>query len=340
MNYKVLEPHKDLIHLIIDFYTASVSNPTYYEDIKSFCLEFPLLKNKHNNASFLSLGYMTASAFRYYAFDRKLITGLQSPLYEIILDLLSKNMILLKMEINTYNNNEVLYYSHPTKEYLDFHKRNDLFLNKIFGFEFLAAKYETSVLKILVEKDGIASIGAGFVIKSSTGNPLVITNHHVIDGMDKITVLNHKDKIIKHKILASDSKVDLAVLSIKKENLDCPYFFLNSEFEILNSILTIGYPPVPTAKNAYPLFHLGEINSNIETYFGFKLFLFSAKTNPGNSGGPVLDENGMVVGIVTQLLEEKEWYKHSKLPYCAAIPAKTIIDFLISTKLVVSQKFF
>lgn len=333
-NYRALLPHKDLINLIIDFYTASTTNPAYYEDIKKFCLEYSMLTRKHNNKVYTEMGYMTADAFKFYAFDRKLITGLKSPLYEIILDLLTKHHILIKIDINTFNNNEVLYASSPSKDYLIFFRSNDLFLNKIFGFEFIAAKYESSVLKIVVEKNKVPSIGAGFVVGGTSDDLLLITNHHVIDDMEKVTVLDQNDKIVKHKIIASDPKYDLAVLSIDKSNVDYPLLFLNSESYLLDEILTIGYPPIPTAKNAYPLFHLGEINSNIETYFGFKLFLFSAKTNPGNSGGPVLDKDGRVIGIVTQLLEEKEWYKFSKLPYCAAVPAEIIIKFLKENKLV------
>ncbi len=138
--------------------------------------------------------------------------------------------------------------------------------------------------------------------------------------------------MVTYEVAAIDEENDLVALYLGEIN--CLPLILRSEFEILNPILTIGYPPVPTSKNAYPLFHLGEINSNIETYFGFKLFLFSAKTNPGNSGGPVIDEDGLVIGIVTQLLEERDWYKYSKLPYCAAIPAKTIINFLVLKNLI------
>lgn len=332
-NYRVLLPHKELINLIIDFYTAKVANPSYYENIHSFCLEYSLLKRKHNNEAYCKMGYLTADAFKYYALDKKLITGLKSPLYEIILEILSKNQILIKIEINTINNNEVLYCSNQDKDYLNFYRRNDLFLNRILGFEFIATKYERSVLKITVKKNGTSSIGAGFVIGRSSGNSLLITNYHVIDGMDKVEVLNYRDEIMDHKIIASDPKFDLAVLSIDKNNTEGSDLLLTAESYLLDEILTIGYPPVPTTKNAYPLFHLGEINSNIETYFGLNLFLFSAKTNPGNSGGPVLNKDGMVIGIVTQLLEEKDWYKYSKLPYCAAVPAKTILEFLIKNNM-------
>lgn len=82
-------------------------------------------------------------------------------------------------------------------------------------------------------------------------------------------------------------------------------------------------------KYAYQVYHKGEINSHIEDYFGNKLFLFSAKTSPGNSGGPIIERSGMVIGIVTEMLfEQEEFFQKGILPYSAGIPATKIIDFL------------
>jgi S1-C subfamily serine protease len=61
------------------------------------------------------------------------------------------------------------------------------------------------------------------------------------------------------------------------------------------------------------------------------LILFSAKTAPGNSGGPLINEYGFVVGIVCQDLFYKDALIESgQLPYHTAIPAPTLCDFLNS----------
>jgi hypothetical protein len=75
-------------------------------------------------------------------------------------------------------------------------------------------------------------------------------------------------------------------------------------------------------KYSYQVYHKGEVNSFVEDYKSNKLFLFSAKTSSGNSGSPVIDKTGMVLGIVTEELFEKDkFYEKGKLPYYAAIPA-------------------
>lgn len=63
-------------------------------------------------------------------------------------------------------------------------------------------------------------------------------------------------------------------------------------------------------------------------YWQSDYFLFSARTSPGNSGGPVINDKGMVVGIVTQQLLEKDAQNRGKLPYFAAVPSHVIVGFL------------
>ena len=131
--------------------------------------------------------------------------------------------------------------------------------------------------------------------------------------------------------MVSSDKTDLAILELNKAPGDAKPFCLNADLKVITDILTIGYPPVPTTRGSYPLFHRGEVNSKVESYWGHNLFLFSAKTNPGNSGSPVIDGDGTILGIVTEQLEEQEGYKKGKLPYYAAIPSTQILGFLTET---------
>jgi len=104
---------------------------------------------------------------------------------------------------------------------------------------------------------------------------------------------------------------------------------LEKEFRILDNIITMGYPIVPMTRDGYLLCHGGEINSVVHNYSGQEYFLFSAKTSSGNSGSPVIDKFGNVVGIVTEeLFERDQFYKKGKLPYYGAIPSSYILDFL------------
>lgn len=328
LKFKALEPFQHLISEMIKFYTSEITNPTYNLEIREYCINHPILKKRLNNEAFLKGGFLTRESFKFYAIEHKIVESISSPLFEIILDKLADNFILIKLQVNTLNNNEPLYKPNSGKDFILFLERNKMFFNRIFGFDYIALKYETAVMKIEVCSDEKHSIGTGFVIKSKNDQLLVISNYHVIEDQKQIKLLNSNDESIPFEIIAQDKKIDLAVLSITHNNVVCSPFILNPNFEILNPVLTIGFPPIATSKLAYPLFHLGEINSSIETYFDDNLFLFSAKTNPGNSGGPVIDEDGMVIGVVARSLEEYEWYKTSKFPYCAAIPSKVVLDFL------------
>lgn len=95
----------------------------------------------------------------------------------------------------------------------------------------------------------------------------------------------------------------------------------------LSDIITIGYPAIPMTREAYQVYHKGEVNGHVKDYFGHETFLFSAKTSPGNSGSPIVDSNGMVCGIVTQEYFEKEKFKENgQLPYYSAYSANLIIE--------------
>lgn len=82
--------------------------------------------------------------------------------------------------------------------------------------------------------------------------------------------------------------------------------------------------------------HIGEVNSKIENQQGNQLFLISAKTSPGNSGGPIINTLGTVVGIIARNLyanygvdqEDKDERRAWSVPYHAGIPASVVMDFI------------
>ena len=95
----------------------------------------------------------------------------------------------------------------------------------------------------------------------------------------------------------------------------------------------IKYPTIPTTKFAYQVYHKGEVNSFVEDYWDNNLFLISAKTSSGNSGSPIIDNSGMVVGVITEELFEKDkFYEKGKLPYYAGIPTVEIVKAITKYK--------
>lgn len=322
----IIKQHPDILKSVCDFFTARAIDPTRYQDIINFLSKTDYLNSTiPNHQGYLTLGYFTLKDYMIYAVEKKIVESVSVAVVELILTYMVEKAVLYKLPISVLNNNEVLYI--PNDEYIRKLTQYDLLYNVLFGFEYIAEKYLPCVFKIIVFKKGEQKIGTGFLTTRGDSQQIIITNKHVIDGVDKIEIKGYSDTIHEYTDCTTDEKNDLAFLCLK-ESISCQGFVFNEEIRLLSEILTIGYPPIPTTRAAYPVFHLGEINSSVETYWNNALFLFSAKTNPGNSGGPIIDSMGMVVGIVTENLEEQEGYLRSKLHYHAGIPSREIINFL------------
>lgn len=142
--------------------------------------------------------------------------------------------------------------------------------------------------------------GSGFIV-SKEGQ--ILTNNHVIDGVDKITVTLSDGKTYSAKILGKDPTFDLAVIKIEPEE-ELPVLELGDSdaVEVGEWVVAIGNPygfehsvtaGVISAKNRS--IHAQDVN-----FDGF--LQTDAAINPGNSGGPLLNMNGQVVGINTAIL--------------------------------------
>lgn len=137
--------------------------------------------------------------------------------------------------------------------------------------------------------------GSGFSIT----NNLIATNFHVVDEAKSIYITNEIIKdTISASIIASDQENDLAILSVESELLANPkYSILKEPQKTGTSIFVLGYPLTSTMGN-----EIKATSGIISSQSGFKgdevLYQISAPIQPGNSGGPVFDLNGNVVGVV------------------------------------------
>lgn len=137
--------------------------------------------------------------------------------------------------------------------------------------------------------------GTGFSIT----NNLIATNFHVVDEAKSIYLTNEIIKdTISASIIASDQENDLAILSIESGLLPNPkYSILEEPQKTGTDIWVLGYPLTSTMGN-----EIKATSGIISSQSGYKgdevLYQISAPIQPGNSGGPVFDLNGNVVGIV------------------------------------------
>jgi len=136
--------------------------------------------------------------------------------------------------------------------------------------------------------------GTGFAISS---NGYIVTGYHVIKDNDSVHVQSFDGKSYKAKVVYTEPLADVAVLQITDPsfvNLSAiPYSFKKAESDIGENVFTIGYP-----SNAMVL-GPGYLTAST----GFKgdslQYQVSIPVNPGNSGGPLLDSKGNLIGIIT-----------------------------------------
>jgi serine protease Do len=197
----------------------------------------------------------------------------------------------------------------------------------ILGFPYVRKYFSKSVVPILVKNlQGDDDIGTGFFVKP---NKLVTAAHFVRD-ITKIQLLDNNDgfgfKNLESIQVPMDAKgnPDLAILTFS-ENLDVPCFQLG-QGEVLDTVLTIGYPPIPgflkvqIAETAQIAGHVKATTGSVvgigESYLdGLTMLLISARVKGGNSGGPVINTRGEVVGVVASTPSESEKFKGKALVF-------------------------
>ena len=147
------------------------------------------------------------------------------------------------------------------------------------------------------------SHGSGFVVGDGK---FVITNHHVIDGAKRVAVRNGTGKVSEATVVAISKDYDLAILELSN-----PYpknFAIDSkEFVIPKAgedVISIGYPGIGLTFEQ-PTITQGIISKVFDDKVG--IFLTTAAINSGNSGGPLFNLNGKLVGVSFAALDKKKW---------------------------------
>ncbi len=147
----------------------------------------------------------------------------------------------------------------------------------------------TSVIKM-------CSSGTGFFV---TTNGYLVTNHHVIDGGKLCKVLTEKG-IFEARIVKTDSVTDLALLKVDVLTSPCKFSTRRTE-KLGTEIFTMGFP-MPKYQGFSPKVTKGII-SGVEGYKGdVREYQIDASIQPGNSGGPLFDVYGHVVGVLVASL--------------------------------------
>lgn len=186
-----------------------------------------------------------------------------------------------------------------------------------------------SVVSITAATPSGTASGTG-IIMSPDG--YVITNHHVIDGAVSIEVLTSDDQQLSASLVGSDETSDLAVLKVAGVKLTAAEFGDSEQMEVGDEVVAIGDPLGRELRGTMTDGIISAINRDLSVN-GRKMTLMqtNAALNNGNSGGPLINSYGQVIGINTMKLSS--YYSSATVEGLGfAIPistAKPIVDELI-----------
>ena len=136
--------------------------------------------------------------------------------------------------------------------------------------------------------------GSGFIISP---DGLILTNHHVVDGADEIKVHLTDDREFNAKVIGSDAKTDVAVIKIDGKDLPCVKLGNSKDVKVGEWVAAIGAPF--GLENTVTSGIVSAKSRNLPSDQFVPFIQTDAAVNPGNSGGPLFDSYGNVVGIVT-----------------------------------------
>ena len=137
------------------------------------------------------------------------------------------------------------------------------------------------------------SAGSGVIIKD---NGFILTNYHVISKRDEIRVRLNDGRVAKAKLIGSDPDTDLAVLKIDLENLPALSIADSNQLKVGDIVLAIGDPfAIGQTVSQGIISATGRTRVSQNTYENF--IQTDAAINPGNSGGALINTEGEIVGI-------------------------------------------
>ncbi len=175
------------------------------------------------------------------------------------------------------------------------------------------------------------STGTGFFV---TANGHIITNYHVIDGSDQLFVITKNGTKMRARYLKGDPSNDVAILKVDYASKPLPVLKEN-RLSVGDDVFTLGYPLIErqgqeqkvtfghiNALSGFTSKDRNDINGDI------RFIQIDVPVQPGNSGGPLLNDSGQVSGVVTATLDELSTMKdHGHLPQNVNYAVKS--DYLV-----------
>lgn len=147
--------------------------------------------------------------------------------------------------------------------------------------------------------------GSGFIL---TENGQILTNAHVVDGADQVTVTLKDGRTLQGKVMGTDPTTDVAVVKIEADNLPVVKVGNSDRLQVGEWAIAIGNP-LGLDNTVTTGIVSASGRSSSEVGIGDKRVEFiqtDAAINPGNSGGPLLNSNGEVIGMNTAIIQNAQ----------------------------------
>ena len=162
------------------------------------------------------------------------------------------------------------------------------------------SKIEESLVYIEAVDDSSISSGSGFVYKIEDGKNYIITNYHIVEGYSNIQVYTSDKKQVNAGIFRFDKDRDIAILEINDElNLKEVKLGDSSKLNIGDEVYAVGTPIDYRYFSTFTKGIVSYLNREIKVDGNtYETIQIDASINNGNSGGPLIDKKGNVVGVV------------------------------------------
>ena len=168
----------------------------------------------------------------------------------------------------------------------------------------------------------------------------IATNHHVIDGAVNITVkITDDDNEYRAEVVTYDSENDLAIIKVVDENFSgfgkIKYGFKPEVEDLGMDVFVLGYPLITTMGTDVKL-TTGVISSRSGFQGNVSQYQVSAPVQPGNSGGPLFNNKGELIGIISAKHTEAENAGYGvKLSYLCTL-ASNVVNLNLNAKTQIS----
>ncbi|WP_052446920.1 trypsin-like peptidase domain-containing protein [Candidatus Soleaferrea massiliensis] len=174
----------------------------------------------------------------------------------------------------------------------------------------IAEKVKPSVVGVVqYRRSGtLSSSGEGSgIIMSEDG--YIVTNSHVVSGADGIKVVLENGEEYEAKLIGADSQTDIAVIKVQASNLAAATFGDSAELKVGESVVAIGNPGGLEFAGSVTKGIVSALDRPIRSEVGYTMNCIQtdAAISPGNSGGPLVNSYGQVIGINSSKIAQTDY---------------------------------